>query len=92
MSAELASERVVVQSPLSFTGSARRIWRMTSGRAWLMPAAACLVAAAWLVVAVYLVVVVVCGGFIIMAPYRFIRRGQRKRKQESMRHRELLER
>lgn len=86
------SSSVIIQSPTSFVGSARRIWKLTRVKPelpWLkvitMPTAVILIAAAWLLCAVWLVVF-----GIIMVPWRLLRRGQRKRKQEEMRHQELL--
>ena len=86
----MPSERVVVQSPTSFTGSAKRIWRLTRlGPAWVkvatVPAAVALVAVAWAVCAVWLVVFGV-----LLVPWRLIRRGGRKRKLADLRHREML--
>ena len=88
----LASERVVIQSPMSFIGSARRIWKITDTpnpalRVVATVVAVVLVAVAWLVVAVW---TLVFGIFLV--PYRLLRRGSRKRKQENLRHREILDR
>lgn len=87
----LESERVVVQSPLSFVGSARRIWKITwMGPPWAkvvtVPVAGVLVALAWVFVAVW---TLVFG--LLLVPYRLVRRGGRKRKQDDLRHREVLE-
>ena len=84
------SERVVIQSPTSFVGSARRIWKLTDlGPPWVkvltVLAALVLVALAWCLVAVYTVVFGV-----LLVPWRLLRRGQRKRKQEALRHAELM--
>lgn len=87
----LRSERVVVQAPLSYTGSARRIWRMTwdkpSAVRWalLIPIALVLVALAWVVVTLWYV-----AFGLLMAPYRLVRRGSRKRRLADTRHREAL--
>lgn len=91
----LASEEIVVSAPLSFHGSAARIWRPLSRNAaatengwatfgWYLLAYT-LIALAW--------VGVLCWYLIfglLVVPYRLIRRGQRKRKLEEARHRELL--
>lgn len=85
------SEGVVIQSPTSFTGSARRIWKLTdSGPAPLkvltIPLAIVLVVIAWVFCLVWLVVF-----GIVMVPWRLLRRGSRKRKQERLRHQETLD-
>jgi hypothetical protein len=91
----LASEEIVVSAPLSFHGSAARIWRPLSCNAgatdngwatfgWYLLAYT-LIALAW--------VGVLCWYLIfglLVVPYRLIRRGQRKRKLEEARHRELM--
>jgi hypothetical protein len=90
----LPSEHIIVSAPLSFHGSATRIWRPLSARAqgskydWLWYSlAVVLVALAWVCVLSWYVVF-----GLLVVPYRLIRRGQRKRKLEEARHRELLER
>jgi hypothetical protein len=87
----LASEDVIINAPMSYAGSAQRIMRlrrrMPSG--WQLVAitllALLLIAVAW---------VLVTGWYLIwglwLVPYRLLRRGARKRKVESLRHRELM--
>lgn len=92
----LASEDIVVSAPLSFHGSAARIWRPLSRRAegsadwWkaaaIYAAAVLLVGLAWAVVLCWYLIF-----GLLVVPYRLIRRGQRKRKLDDARHRELLE-
>lgn len=88
----LPSELVIVQSPFSFTGSARRLWRLT----WLgrpaalvltVPTALSLIVLAWCFVLVWYVVFGV-----LVIPWRLFRRGARRRRQEELRHREVLDR
>jgi hypothetical protein len=87
---KLASERVVVSAPMSFHGSAARIWKLTDRDGvikWvIIPIALILILTAWCTVLVWYVFF-----GILLVPYRLIRRGSRKRKMESLRHRELLE-
>lgn len=92
---KLASEEIVISAPLSFHGSAARIWRplSSSGKA----AEKDIVGTAWYVLAFVLIALAWCvvlgwyGVFgLLVVPYRLIRRGQRKRKLEEARHRELL--
>ncbi|MFW5933714.1 MAG: hypothetical protein ACOCT8_03175 [Actinomycetota bacterium] len=79
----------MIQSPLSFTGSAARIWRVTDrdgAMRWVaIVVAVVAIAVAWVVVLAW---TLFWGIFLI--PWRLIRRGSRKRKLERRRHRELL--
>jgi uncharacterized membrane protein len=86
----MASQDVVIQSPTSFIGATRRIWKLTrlgppAAKIGLIPLAVILCAVAWVLCAVWLV-----AFGIVMVPWRLLRRGSRKRKQERMRHDELL--
>jgi hypothetical protein len=88
----LASERVIINAPMSFAGAAQRAWRIgehlpTTPR-WVVIALVitpvtllwwCAVACWYLTFGLFLV------------PYRFLRRGARKRKAEAIRHREMLD-
>lgn len=87
----LQSERVIIESPMSFTGSAKRIWRMTNVdngglRLLAILVAVSLIVVAWTFVAAWYLVF---GIFLI--PYRLLRRGARKRKRDELRHREVLQ-
>lgn len=87
---EMQSDKIVVASPMSYAGSAERIWNLTE-ILWvrlfvLVP----LIGMAWLLITAWYVTLVVFMG-VLFVPYRLIRRGQRKRKVERLRHRELLE-
>ena len=91
MTQELASEQVIIQSPMSFVGSARRIWKITQltdntwGRLGLQVLAVALISVAWMFVAAWLLT----WGLLVV-PWRLLRRGQRRRKQERLRHEETL--
>jgi hypothetical protein len=85
------SEQVVVSAPLSFAGSAQRIWRLTDQETpalkySLIPVAVVLIALAWCIVLVWY-----CTWGLLLVPYRLIRRGNRKDKVRAMQHREQLE-
>ena len=86
----LASERVVAAAPMSFTGSAQRIWHITWGRAgW--PAAGFITLALLAVVLAWTAVLawyLIWG--VLLVPYRLIRRPGRKRRRMELRHRELM--
>ena len=95
--AHLESEEVVLASPMSFTGSARRIWKLTRGvRANSLADVAIysgvilLIAAVWVLVFFWYCLFVWYLLFVLVVPYRLIRRGQRKRHMEELRHREML--
>lgn len=87
----MTSDRIVIQSPMSYSGSARRIWRITRDRhpvaLWLfaLPAALLLVPLAWVAVTGWYVVF----GLLVI-PYRLVRRGGRKRRLADARHQETL--
>jgi hypothetical protein len=91
----LKSEEIVIASPFSYAGSTERIWKMTRrdvaqdnpwAKVGLITVAVLLVAGAWLAVTGWYMI----WGLVVV-PYRLIRRGQRKRKLDAARHRELLE-
>jgi hypothetical protein len=76
---------------MSFAGSAKRIWQMTWVEnpilkwALAVPVALAAILMAWMLVVVWY------GIFgLLLVPYRLIRRGDRKRKVEAVRHREQL--
>jgi hypothetical protein len=87
----LASEDVIVSAPMSYTGSAQRIMRLRrrvnneSAVAWATAACVVLIVTAWLFITVWYLT-----WGLLLVPYRLIRRGERKRKAEALRHRELL--
>jgi hypothetical protein len=92
---KLKSEKVVISSPLSFSGSAKRIWKITDVdspvvKALLGLVAAMLILFAWIFVAFWYVLIYVVFG-ILFIPYRLMRRSSRKQKQAKLRHREVLE-
>lgn len=87
----LASEDVIINAPLSYAGSAQRILRVRrrAPAGWKLVAitllAILLTMLAWAFVTSWYLV----WGFWLV-PYRILRRGARKRKAETLRHRELL--
>jgi Flp pilus assembly protein TadB len=89
--AKLESEKVVISAPLSYAGSAARIWKLTGltestgARIALGVAAVILILGAWCFVTAWYVVF-----GLLLVPYRLIRRGSRKRKREALQHRETL--
>ncbi len=89
--AKLESEKVVIAAPLSYAGSAARIWKLTgitekvAGRIALALAAIILIACAWCFVTAWYLVF-----GLLLVPYRLIRRGSRKRKREVLQHREMM--
>jgi hypothetical protein len=91
MEKELGSERVILSSPMSFSGSAARIWRITQTKNewlhWLLliPLALTLVFFAWCIILCWY-----CLFGILLVPWRLFRRGQRKEKRDALQHKELL--
>jgi hypothetical protein len=96
----LASERVVLQAPMSFHGAWIRTWRLMDlkGRTSTMPTGPRIAAGGALAIAGLIMLaawwVFVAAWYLFfglwLVPYRMIRRGSRKRKMEGMRHREML--
>jgi Flp pilus assembly protein TadB len=90
--ARLASEDVIISAPMSYAGSAQRIFRL---RRRAHTQQALVTVTALVVVLVIAVWVLVTAWYlawgILLVPYRLLRRGARKRKAEMMRHRELLD-
>ena len=90
-SGKMRSEQVVVSAPLSFAGSAQRIWQLTDQDApavkyGMMVVALLLISIAWMFVATWY-----CTFGLLLVPYRMIRRGNRKDKVRALQHREQLE-
>lgn len=90
-SRQLQSEKVVVAAPLSFAGSAARIWKLVRMReeAWERA----------VVAAIAITLIMLAWTFVLtwylfwglwLVPYRIVRRGSRKRKREALQHREML--
>lgn len=92
MSEKPKSDGVVISAPMSFTGSAQRIFKITEVDnqliKWLLlvPIAILLTLTAWSFVLIWYIIF---GIWLI--PYRLIRRSQRKAKRDRLRHRELLD-
>ena len=92
---KLKSEKIIISSPLSFIGLAKRIWKITDVdnpvmKVLLSLVAAALILFAWVFVAFWYVLIYVVFG-ILFIPYRMLRRSSRKQKQAKLRHREVLE-
>ena len=96
MTNKLASEKIVVSAPTSFSGSAARIWKMTDSDnvalKWLLlvPVAICLIFIAWSLVAIWYFIIFGLFGILVI-PFRLLTRSGRNRKRNSLQHRELLE-
>lgn len=91
--AGLASERIVIESPLSFTGSAKRCWNWTKTDnafvkwAVAVPVALGTIMALWTFILVWYMI-----AGIFVWPWRLLRRGSRKRKLQAAQHQELMAR
>ena len=95
MTRKLASEKVVVSAPLSFSGSAQRIWKITNvenpiAKFALAMIAIALIMGAWMfVLCWYFVMYVLFGVFFFI--FRLFTRSRRKNKRDKLRHREVLD-
>jgi hypothetical protein len=87
----LASEDVIINAPLSYAGSAQRIFRLRRRAGNDGQLVAITVLAVVLIVMVWAFVTAwyLTWG-LLLVPYRLLRRGARKRKVEALRHRELM--
>ena len=87
----LASEDVIINAPMSYAGSAQRIFRLRrradggGALAAITTLAILLILMVWIFVTVWYLI---WGLWLV--PYRLLRRGARKRKAEALRHRELM--
>lgn len=87
----LASERVIINAPMSFAGAAQRAWRIGGDMAG--PGRIAMVALVIIPILVVWWATIILWYFIfglLLVPYRLLRRGARKRKAEALRHREML--
>ncbi len=87
MTDQLASERIIINAPMSYAGSTQRTWRWRHNHP----------GAAWTTLAILLLTlwwVAITGWYLLfgllLVPYRLLRRGARKRKAEALRHREIM--
>lgn len=87
MPVQLASEQVIVQAPMSYTGSLKRLSRMT--RSWPLalkiPSLVIMTAIAWYVITVWYLLWGIC-----LVPWRLFRRHERNEKRRTLQHREML--
>lgn len=92
MSQHLRSDRVVVESPLSFTGSAKRIWHWT----WVEnPVAKVALAFVAVTAILFMWTMILCWYLIfglLVVPWRLVRRGSRRDKAARLRHHEMMNR
>jgi membrane protein implicated in regulation of membrane protease activity len=90
------SENVIINGPMSFAGAWQRSFRL-AGKLAPRPARfltwplALLIAAAWWALVAIWYVLVFWWAWILIVPYRLLRRGARKRKTEALRHREVMD-
>ena len=87
---KLNSEKVIVQAPMSYIGSARRLWKITQQqqialKILLIAIASVLIILAWILISFWYLLF-----GLLLVPYRLIRRGSRKNKKQELQHREQL--
>lgn len=88
---KMRSEQIVVSAPLSFAGSAQRIWKLTEQDTPAMKYGMTVVALLFISIAWVFVLSWYCTFGLLVVPYRMIRRGNRKDKVRAIQHREQLE-
>lgn len=91
----LASEDVIINSPMSFAGAAQRAFRMKRDMVGARPewyAQIPAVLGVLIVIVLWWAVIVVWYAVfgLLLVPYRLLRRGARKRKREALQHREMM--
>jgi uncharacterized membrane-anchored protein len=84
-SPRVPSDSIVISAPMSFVGSAQRIWPLTrqehrAMRSLMTVLATVLIILAWAIVLFWYCIV----GFLVV-PYRLVRREERRRKRDEMR-------
>ncbi len=80
------SEDIIVEAPLSFTGSKKRIMRLSDSLLLKICLLFPLLLLAWCFISVWYLFF-----GILLIPYRMARRSSRKQKVDKLRHKELLE-
>lgn len=81
-----SSEKIVIEAPMSYAGSRKRIMGLSDNLAIKLLLLVPLVLIAWCFVFVWYLIF-----GILVFPYRLIRRGSRKQKKADAQHREILE-
>lgn len=81
----MRSDDIIIEAPLSLTGSAKRLWRLSKHPAVRVLVTLPLIGLAWAIVLTWYAIF---GLWLV--PYRLIRRSQRKQRQAQLRHQELL--
>jgi hypothetical protein len=88
------SEDVIINAPMSFAGAAQRSFRLR--RVTFNPPLVANILMTTLAISLVMVWWAAVAGWyvafgLLLVPYRLLRRGSRKRKQEARRHREMME-
>jgi len=86
MSEKLDSEKIVISSPMSFSGSAARLLNLSDNLIFRILLIFPAILIWWSLIAIWYLLF---GVFLI--PFRLIMRGSRKKKRDEARHRELLQ-
>ena len=95
MTRKLASEKIIVSAPLSFRGSAQRIWKITDvenpiAKFVLSLLAITLIIGTWMfVLCWYFMMYVLFGVFFFI--FRLFTRSRRKNKRDKLQHREVID-
>jgi len=87
----LASEKVIVNAPMSFAGAAQRSFRLRGDSTGLARVGITVLVVLLMTVWWCLVFAWYLTFGLLLVPYRLLRRGARKRKAEALRHHEMLD-
>lgn len=82
----MKSEQIVIEAPLSFTGSAKRLWRKSDSKLIKYLVLVPIICLVWSFVIFWYMFF-----GLLVVPYRLIRRSGRKQKRDKLRHSELIE-
>lgn len=92
MSQHLRSDRVVVEAPMSFAGSAKRIWHWTWVKNPIAKVALAMLAVLAIMVAWTMILCWYLFFGLLLLPYRAVRRTSRREKAAKRRHHEMMQR
>lgn len=84
------SESIIIESPTSFTGATKRIWRVSDSTAYRLVAAFLILPTVYVFIIFWYVIIFGLFGIFVI-PFRLLTRSNRKQKKADAQHRELLE-
>lgn len=88
---KLESEKIIIESPTSFTGATKRLWKVVEDKHWAIQVIYGVVVFPIAYTFIFMWYVIIFGLFgIFVIPFRLFTRGSRKKKVEEARHREMI--